>query len=236
MDKKDLKILAELDVNARAPYSILSKKLHLSRDVIKYRMNRMEEKGIIKGYSSSINAARLGYVLYRVYLKFSSITNKDIKKIINYLEKNENIFWMGETEGIADFALGVYIQDKNEFQQFIKDFLIKFRNNIEKVNIEEVLKYIHLNRAYLGSQKERTKFIMGGKEESKIDNKDIKILNLLSKDARIKISTLANELNMESPSILERLKNLKKKNILQGFRVDLNLEKLNREFYTVKIK
>ncbi len=51
MDDTDQQLIALLRDNARTPISALAKKLHVSRGTVQNRMNRLEEEGLIVGYT-----------------------------------------------------------------------------------------------------------------------------------------------------------------------------------------
>ena len=56
----------------------------------------------------------------------------------------------------------------------------------------------------------------------KLDSVDIKLLNLLSTDARSSIADLARSLNMSAPSVSERLRRLKESGVIQSFTIEIN--------------
>ena len=60
LDELDRKILDLLTQNARYTYSELGERLGLSRVAIKNRMDALEERGIIEGYTVIVNPQRLG--------------------------------------------------------------------------------------------------------------------------------------------------------------------------------
>jgi len=62
LDETDVDILAELDSNSRATYAELAIKVGLSRDGVKYRIARMEKKGVILDFSVEVNLKSLGLV------------------------------------------------------------------------------------------------------------------------------------------------------------------------------
>ena len=55
MDKKDKLILKELDKDARQSNAEIGKKINLSKDVVNYRIKRLEENEIIQNYYSIID-------------------------------------------------------------------------------------------------------------------------------------------------------------------------------------
>ena len=48
IDKKDKKILYHLDLNSRQSLNSIGKKVGLTKDVVAYRIQRMQKHGIIK--------------------------------------------------------------------------------------------------------------------------------------------------------------------------------------------
>ena len=47
LDLKDKKILVELELNSRRSNNQIAKKVNLSKEVVKYRIDRLLEKGVI---------------------------------------------------------------------------------------------------------------------------------------------------------------------------------------------
>lgn len=66
MDKLDWKILSLLQHNGRMTYTELSKHVHLSVPAVTERVKRMEEGGIIEGYSVRVNHVAAGYAVSAV--------------------------------------------------------------------------------------------------------------------------------------------------------------------------
>jgi len=61
MDKKDETILDMLSKNARISYSKIANKLEISEAAVRKRIKKLEEKGIIEGYTIKINPEKIGY-------------------------------------------------------------------------------------------------------------------------------------------------------------------------------
>ena len=60
LDGTDLRILAELAENSKASYVEIGRKLGLHPNEIGYRVNRLEDTGIIKEYTTLIDYSKLG--------------------------------------------------------------------------------------------------------------------------------------------------------------------------------
>ncbi len=61
MDKIDYKIISLLQKNGRAPLKQLASEVYLSSPATASRIERLEEDGIISGYTAQINHKKLGY-------------------------------------------------------------------------------------------------------------------------------------------------------------------------------
>ncbi len=70
LDLKDRKILYELDINSRQSFSQLGKRVGLHKDVVAYRVKKLQEKGIIKNFITEINNYKTGYPTVKFYLNY----------------------------------------------------------------------------------------------------------------------------------------------------------------------
>ncbi len=59
-------ILAELQRDARVPFSELGRKVGLSAPAVAERVRRLEDAGVIRGYRADLNLSKLGYTLLAV--------------------------------------------------------------------------------------------------------------------------------------------------------------------------
>lgn len=60
----------------------------------------------------------------------------------------------------------------------------------------------------------------------KIDDRDLKILEILSRDGRIKVSSLAKQLNLSASPCWERLRRLEKLGLIKSYRAEIALQKI----------
>jgi len=62
-DELDWRLLAELQADARLSYNELARRVHLSSPAVAERVRRMEQAGIITGYSARVDPVRAGQPL-----------------------------------------------------------------------------------------------------------------------------------------------------------------------------
>lgn len=237
LDLIDRKLLHRLDSNARTPISQLAKLLRISRDMASYRIKRLEEEGIIKGYHAFIDASKLGYKLYRCYFKFYAVSKADHAALVKLLADNKRVFWFAETDGFIDIIFGVWAKDSLEFNGFYQKIIEQFRPVVKEEYVNELVSYSYLDRAYIlsGKHEDRVEIKIGGGRTEKYDATDINVLNILSKNCRTPLIDIAKQLRMDSASIIYRIKQLEKKKIILGYKADIDIKRLNRSFYTVKL-
>lgn len=61
LDETNLRILAELDADARLSMSALGRKIGMSAPAVTERVQRLERTGVIRGYRLDVDPAALGY-------------------------------------------------------------------------------------------------------------------------------------------------------------------------------
>ncbi len=78
IDKSNWLILEELQTNARVPLTEISKKVGLSSPSVAERIQKMEDAGIIEGYTAKINMEALGNSLgiyISIKIRFGQVKN-----------------------------------------------------------------------------------------------------------------------------------------------------------------
>ena len=86
-DKIDRKILQELDWNARSPMNKIARTVHSNKDVVAYRIKRLEERGIIISYYPVLDMYKLGYHTIRLYFDLEEIGEEQEKAFVAFLDK-----------------------------------------------------------------------------------------------------------------------------------------------------
>lgn len=236
MDKYDKKLLFELDNNARTSYIQLGKKIGLSKDSVKYRIENYFKTGLLDGFYPLIDSSKLGFYSFRVYFSFKNALPNDEKEVIDYLIKQKNVFYLINVDGWFDVGFGFFAKSILEFQNFLSTFKQKYSCvNIIQEGI--FINLFHFDRNYFIKTKriQIPKGILQEPKKVSFDAIDEKILNLLSINARTQIIDLANSLNLTSKAVIYRIRNLEKKGILLGYKPKINLEKINYSMYKIDI-
>jgi len=240
IDLKDRKILYQLDLDCRQSNTQIGKKVGLKKDVVSYRLKKLQDEGIIRNYYTEINTFKLGYDVFRVYINFQYV-NSDLKEnIIQYFVNYQNSWVVATIKGEIDLDVVIWVKDIFEFYQFWDKTLDLFEDYFEKYAISIYTQAIVYKKSYLlpdeqvGSDREMLKISCGGKSVE-IDEIDYKLLNELAVNARAPQLELAEKLGCSSQSINYRIKNLVKSGVIKAFRINLDLPKLDIHSYKVDI-
>ncbi len=131
LDKKDLEILKILSNNSRVEYQEISKKLNMTANAIKYRIKNLENSGIIKGYTISINKRRLGYEFYNLQLKVTE--NKKEEELRKFLKNNKHSIYLYKYLGNEnwDLDIGLIVRNSSELRNFILELREDFGDIIK---------------------------------------------------------------------------------------------------------
>src|SRR3989344_1480190 len=134
LDLKDRKILYQLDLDARQSDSHIAKKVKLSRDAVKYRINKLLEKGFINYFMTVLNSMKLGFNWYRTFFKFQNLTVEKEEEIIGWLRDKAS--WITKVEGIWDLNTGIFVKDVYEYRDIINKILSALLKNARMKTID----------------------------------------------------------------------------------------------------
>ena len=237
LDLKDRKILFELDLNSRAPFSQIAKKVGLSKEVVNYRVNSLKRRGVIADFYTVIDVIKLGFLPARIFLRFSNTTPELEAEITDFLVSNQNIAWVVSVQGSWDMNFIFWAESIEHFDSFWNSFLEKYRPFIEAKWISFFTKIHNFHKAFLLEKKvdEAPPLVVGGTGKPKLDSTDLKILSLISSNARMPVIELAKKTGVSEKVVLYRLKRLIKEKIILGFKTRLNLERIGFLYYKVHL-
>jgi len=240
LDLKDRKILYELDLNCRQSNTQIGKKVGLKKDVVAYRIKRMQEEGVIRNFWTAINTFKLGYNVFRIYINFQNVTSKIRAEIIQYFVNHTNSWAVISVKGEIDLNVIIWVKDIYEFYLFWEKTLGKYGEFFSKSAISIFIYANAYEKSYLLSEEYKKsdrllyKITCGGKT-IEIDKIDYQILNEIAVNARIPLIKLAEKVGTSSQTINYRLNNLIKNGVIQAFRVGIDISKLGLEKFVIQI-
>ena len=229
LNQKDKQILSLLDQNSRISVSGLARKLKLSKDGVNYRLKKLEKEKIITKYFAEVDISKMGLIIGKVTLQFQNVDKEKEDEIFNFLKNQSKIGWVVFCSGRWDCVFAFYVKDNYEIQELISEFIEKYGKYIlDKQFLLE--SYYIVNRKWLINDNKIVISNVGGRVNKIIDDLDIKLIKILTQNCRKPIIEIAREVNQSSSLVINRIKNLEKRGVVQNYYIGLNLEKIGMEF------
>ncbi|MBU0615180.1 MAG: Lrp/AsnC family transcriptional regulator, partial [Nanoarchaeota archaeon] len=229
-------ILRELETNARITFSSIGKLIRCSEQRVSYNVNSMIEKGIIKGFYANIDYARLNTLLFRVFFKVNYIAENKFSELIRYLVKEDTTALVESCGGGYDLLCTFFTQNPSRFNKTLKGIMEVFPEQLKNYTVLTTIVIRNFGRKFLfkSSAREPKESIIGGDREiSTLDSTDLKILSMISSNARINAVEIANNLSITSKTVISRIRLLEAKEIITSYKPILNLQRVN--FITSKL-
>jgi Lrp/AsnC family leucine-responsive transcriptional regulator len=237
LDNLDMKILSELDENSRISVIKLAKKLRISREVAKYRLKRLIDSKVIISFTTMINPAKFDFIIYKIYLKLQNLSIEKEKELISYLNKNNKVFWLAKTNGNFDLIAGLYVKNIVEFNEFLLDFTSNFGRQIASRYITNTVYSNVFKKKYLLNKSQNFEgFFWGGIPKNElVDELSIKILKLIAENSRMPIVDICERLSTTPKTVISKIKYLEKQKVILGYRITLNMNKINKTNFKAMI-
>lgn len=233
LDNKDLRVLSELDGNARSPLSAIAKKTKLSKDIVSYRIHQLEQNKVILSYYPIIDGAKIGYTMFRVFLKLCDVSKE--AQIIEYAKQTPSIGWVIKTYGEWDLWLVIWSHTLGSFEKTYDDLIFRFSSAIESRSVSPVFEIEHFRHDYLYGTPREGRGLMIGDDSAllAIDESDLGILRHLSTSGRTPTALIADKLGVSPNTVKTRIGRMISQKIIVGFKTKVNTTLLGYDHFKV---
>lgn len=121
LDEIDVLILKALVENARVPIKSLASRIGLSSPSTAERVRRLEEAGVIEGYSARLNPGAVGLPL-AVLIRIRPMPG-ELPRVARLLAKKPSIVECDRVTGDDCFVARAFVQSVDELEKLIDDLL-----------------------------------------------------------------------------------------------------------------
>jgi DNA-binding Lrp family transcriptional regulator len=218
LDLYDKKIIFYLSQNARIPLSELAKKLNISLQRCKYKVDRLKKE--ILSPAPFLTYPILNLKSYIIFTP--QLYPKDADDII----KEESIYFMLQSLGKYQYVINIITEN---IEQFCEQHLGKYHIEILPIINTYADDFNPYNLKIPKKQLLKNKNI-------DLDKKDYKILSHIGKKSDDSILEIQNATNIDRQTIKQRLKKMEDSNIIQKFRYSLNVFKIGSLAYILRLK
>lgn len=128
MDRLDRKILSVLQTNSRASLQEIGAAVGLSPSPCWGRIKKMEEAGVITGYTVRLNPAALGLTeTVLVMVTLDSHSDNTLEKFGQVLATIPEIVEAHLVSGEYDYLLRVVVKDTRDYERLLREKLYKIK-------------------------------------------------------------------------------------------------------------
>jgi len=139
VDETDRRILARLQLDGREPVARLAEAVGLSAPPVHERLRRLEEAGIIRGYTVVLDAAQIGF-RFTAMVSVTLALHREgaMMKFRDAVLAVPEILDCYHTTGGADFLLRVVCRDTAHYEDLVLHTLTRLPG-VERLNSSVVL-------------------------------------------------------------------------------------------------
>lgn len=122
IDELDRKILTKLQEDGRKSFREIAKEVDSTAVTVINRVNKMEEREIIQGYTTKIDYRKLGYhVVAAIEL---IVKGEHLNEMEKELEKHKNVTAIYKITGDTDILMIAKFKEREQLGNFVVDFLL----------------------------------------------------------------------------------------------------------------
>lgn len=138
LDEKDIKILNMLSENGREKLKAMARKVGLSIDATKSRMEKLKKSGVITKFTIQVDAIKTGTPLgVHAFIKFHKMEKGRVDEFVSYLAANPRVIDAFSALGDYDFSIVFLAKDtieadgiKTEIRQKFSDLIADWKDMI----------------------------------------------------------------------------------------------------------
>jgi Lrp/AsnC family leucine-responsive transcriptional regulator len=122
LDTLDKQILEILQVNGRATHVDIAQQLSVGNTLVRNRIAKMEEVGVISGYQAVINPAMLGIDVMCI-VKFMTDQGQNFDDLVTELLQIDEVVEVSNVTGEVDAHIRIWAKDITDLRHILYDKL-----------------------------------------------------------------------------------------------------------------
>lgn len=141
LDETDVNILKLMRRDSRQSLGNMANALGISKATVSRRISKMEEAGIISGYSVMTNVSKMGVMRALLLIV---VTGVSITEVIDEMRKFREIEFIHKLFGDHSLLCEVYVATVDDLYQLIQDQILKIPG-IQNVEVDILIDRIDTN-------------------------------------------------------------------------------------------
>ncbi|RMH01147.1 MAG: Lrp/AsnC family transcriptional regulator [Chloroflexi bacterium] len=124
LDETDRLLLQYLQADARMTITELARRLALSAPAVQKRLRRLEENGVIEGYTAVLNRESLGFdMLCFVQVTLQRHELEAVNRFRELVQQMPEVLECHHITGEYDYLLKIVVRNRKHLEQFLMETL-----------------------------------------------------------------------------------------------------------------
>ena len=229
LNERQRKILGALEHRAREDLTLVAKELRMKVSALRYTLNGLKDRGLVRGVAPFIDPYLLGYSDYTIFFTFSNIKSKQRKEFLKYCALTNGVSWLAELGGRYSHAVSILAKNVSEAGELFYNLCSLSENIIATKSLSARTAFYAFGRKYLS--KSKTKILSFGKTSNdfELDKKNRLILDFIANNDFDSIQAMSREMSIPYTTLANRISELETKGVIKGYiyRYDLSSVKIN---------
>jgi DNA-binding Lrp family transcriptional regulator len=220
-------VLDALEMNARLPLTRVGTGIRKSQQIVSYTLNSLVERGVIHNFFTLVDYANLGVLNFRVYFRVNYTSKEKFDELIDYLKNDPHSAWIVTCSGRYDLICSFFAKNPSDFNKTLRSVVEKFPRQLQNYSVLTTIVVRKFGRKYLlRGKREIPETILGGDVNvMEVDEMNLRILDILSEQARTSVLGIARELSVTARTVIERIRKMERDGIIKGYRFLLDTRK-----------
>lgn len=137
IDEIDLKILEALLDNALLTHKDIGERVHLTGQAVGARVRKLEELGVIEGYTLRWKPEKFGLQVHAFLIMFMNM-NQSHQAFRDFARKTESVQEVHRVSGEGCYWLRIRTKDSSELNQLL-DEILQYGNYKLSLSIEQII-------------------------------------------------------------------------------------------------
>ncbi|NDC36730.1 MAG: Lrp/AsnC family transcriptional regulator, partial [Proteobacteria bacterium] len=142
VDAIDRKILSALSGSHGASHAELARRLGLPVGTFTYRVEKLEEKGIIGGYTYFLNTEKAGLSTFKLLIYSRGLDPIFADELTAFVRYHPNITLFVRCAGAWDFEINAVFDDTSSVLKLVQELHTKFASHIVNIRTMQIVRHV----------------------------------------------------------------------------------------------
>lgn len=236
LDRVDKKILTVLGQDARLSARQVGKIVGTSRDVVRYRIRRMEEQGVIADYIPHVRNRIFGIDNYTLLISLREYDGAFERRILDKIASFAHVRYLVSTHGDYDVICRIGVKNKIHLADLVSKISNACGKHLQSLDVGIYIKMLKSEEyGYLLDDFSYARDKVRSRREE-VDRLDRRIISLLCEEAQMSAVQIAPKVGLSAVQVGKRIKSLERDGIITNTQSVVDLRKIGYQQYMLYLK